>query len=83
MAALQKIAYALVTLLWIAAILLAILVPWPWLLLVLVVLHLVELLAIGYRTGRRAGHGAPWCVIMCMIFGFVWWLPIKRQLDPR
>lgn len=79
----QRTGYALVILLWIAAILLAILVPWPWLMLVLSVVHFVELIVIGYRTGKRAGHGGPWCIIMCMVFGLVWWLPIKRQLDPR
>lgn len=83
MAASQKIGYILVAALWLAAILLAILVPWPWLLLLILALHLVELLAIGLRTGRRAGHGDAWCIIMCMLFGFVWWLPIKQRLDPR
>lgn len=83
MARLQKIGYALVILLWLAAILLTVLASWPWLLIVLPVIHLAELIVIGYQTGRRAGHGGPWCVIMCMVFGFVWWLPIKRRLDPR
>ncbi len=82
MKSLQTIGYTLLLALWLGALLLAVLVPWPWLLLVLALVHVAELLAVGYRTGRRDGNGSVWCIIMCMLFGLVWWLPIKRRLDP-
>ena len=76
----QLTSYVFTTALWIAAIYLSWHLAWPWLLVALAALHLAELLAVGYRTGGAAGVSGAKSILMCMLFGFLWWLPIKRQL---
>ena len=75
----QLAGYILTTLLWVAACLAAKIWGWPWLLLGLLLLHLVELFAVGWRMGKAAVAKPIEAVLMCMLFGFIWWLPIKRQ----
>lgn len=76
----QIFGYALVVLIWIGALLMTLLAGQPWLLIGLAALHLAELLLIGYRTGKSVGVSAWKGICMCMLFGFVWWLPMRRQL---
>ncbi|MEN6636712.1 MAG: DUF362 domain-containing protein [Clostridiaceae bacterium] len=76
----QIAGYSITILLWIGAILLSILSGWHWLVFGLLALHFVELILIGYQTGRKTG--VPFWKILsgCMLFGFIWWLPLQRQL---
>lgn len=46
----------------------------------LAVLHFVEMITVGYRTGRKYGQTWWHCVISCMLFGFLWWLPLYRRM---
>ncbi len=76
----QIAGYSITILLWIGAILLSILSGWHWLVFGLLALHFAELVLIGYQTGRKTG--VPFWKILtgCMLFGFIWWLPLQRQL---
>ena len=75
----QLAGYALTVVLWIVACLIAKIWLWPWLLVGLAALHLVELIIVGWRMGKAAGTSPVKRVLMCMLFGFIWWLPIMRQ----
>ena len=44
-------------------------------------LHFVELNVIGYRTGRAMHRTPATCILMCMLFGFFWWLPLRREMQ--
>lgn len=75
----QLTAYLFATILWLAGGYLAWRLAWPWLLIGLFTLHLLELIAVGYRTGGASGISGAKSILMCMLFGFLWWLPIRRQ----
>lgn len=76
----QIAGYSITILLWIGAILLSILSSWHWLVFGLLALHFVELVLIGYQTGRKTGVPLWKTLTGCMLFGFIWWLPLQRQL---
>lgn len=76
----QLFGYSVTILLWIGAILLSIFSGWYWLLAGLFLLHLAELFLIGIKMGRRTGMPAWKSTLFCMLFGFIWWLPLRRQL---
>ena len=76
----QLFGYALTLLLWIAACLMAKINAFPWLLIALAALHALELALIGYRTGKANGVAGWKRVVMCMLFGFIWWLPYRKQM---
>lgn len=71
------ITYTLTIILWIVLIILAFKgMVYP--IIALLVLHFAELLFAGLSIGREFGCSVLRCVVMCMLFGFLWWLPIKR-----
>jgi hypothetical protein len=72
--------YAIILILWIAAMVLWSSLNFPFLFWFLLGLHFVELVVIGFGTGREYGVGPGKSILMCMIFGFVWWLPLRRQM---
>lgn len=76
----QIAGYSITILLWIGAILLSILSSWHWLGIGLFLLHLAELFLIGLRTGRETGVPGWKTISGCLLFGFIWWLPLRRQL---
>jgi hypothetical protein len=76
----QLIQYFIAIILWIAAIILWATGVTFWLLGVLLILHFVELLLIGYRTGRKYGLSVIRTIIFCMLYGYLWWLPIRRKM---
>ncbi len=76
----QIAGYSITILLWIGAILLSILSGWHWLAIGLFGLHLAELFLIGLRTGRETGVPGWKTITGCLLFGFIWWLPLRRQL---
>ena len=43
-------------------------------------LHFAELLIIGYRTGRGFGVSVMRSIVMCLLFGYIWWLPIRKSM---
>lgn len=75
----QKITYPTAIVLWIAALLLCVLQVTPYLLIGLAGLHFVELILIGYRMGRKYVCSPLKSVVMCMLFGFLWWLPLMSK----
>lgn len=76
----QVLRYALVLVLWSAAIVLWSAGGFPWLCWFLLVLHFIELLVVGFQTGRQYGVDPIKSIILCMLFGFVWWLPLRRKI---
>ena len=80
---LQVAGYTLTVGLWLAAIFLAWHAAWPWLLLALFALHLAELVTVGYRTGRAGNVSGAKSILLCMLFGFLWWLPLKKRIKTK
>jgi hypothetical protein len=76
----QTINYAVTLVLWGIAIILWTGASFPYLFWLLLALHLVELLVTGFKTGREYGVSAGKSVLMCMLFGYTWWLPLRRQM---
>jgi hypothetical protein len=76
----QLLQYFLVILLWIAAVVLWATGVTFLLFAVLAILHTVELFLIGYRTGRAFGVSPARSVVLCLLFGYVWWLPIRHKM---
>jgi peptidoglycan biosynthesis protein MviN/MurJ (putative lipid II flippase) len=76
----QIINYAITLLLWGVAIALLASRIFPYLFWFLLVLHFVELIVIGLNTGRKYGVSAIKSVIMCMLYGYNWWLPLHKQM---
>lgn len=76
----QLIQYFVAILLWIAAIVLWAAGVTFWVFVAVAALHGAELLLIGYRTGRRFGLSPLRSVVMCLLFGYLWWLPIRKKI---
>ena len=77
----QLIQYFIAIILWIVAIILWAAGVTFWLFGALLILHFIELLVIGYRTGRKFGASVIGSIIFCMLFGYLWWLPIRRKMN--
>ena len=43
--------------------------------------HTLEYFIIGRKIGDRAGLPAWKTLLLCVLGGFIWWLPLKRKLD--
>lgn len=76
----QLVQYAAAIILWIIGIVLWAKGITSYLFLFLVCLHFVELVFIGYRTGRKYGQTWWHCILSGMLFGFLWWLPLKKRM---
>ena len=72
--------YIITLLLWLVAIILWATLSFPYLFYLLAVLHFVELIFIGLRTGREYGVSTGKSILMCMLYGYNWWLPLRRQM---
>jgi len=72
--------YAITLVLWIISIVLWLTGTFPYLWWFLLILHFVELVVIGYRTGKKYGVSAGKSILMCMLYGYNWWLPLRRQM---
>jgi len=76
----QIIYYAVVLFLWILTVIIWAIWHFPFPFLVLVIIHTIEALVIGISTGMRYGMGILESVMMCLLFGVVWWLPLIRKM---
>ena len=76
----QLIGYFITLLLWILSIILWAVEAFPWLFAALFLLHFAELLLIGYRTGKTMNKTPAQSIAMCLLFGFNWWLPLRRTM---
>lgn len=72
--------YIITLLLWIVAIILWAALSFPYLFLFLLVLHTLELIFFGFKTGKQYGVSAGKSILMCLLFGFNWWLPLRKQM---
>jgi hypothetical protein len=76
----QIINYAITLILWGVSILLWAYASFPYLCWLLLILHSVEYIAVGFKTGKAYGVGAGKSLGMCMLYGYNWWLPLQRQI---
>ena len=65
--------------LYVGTVILGILTGMWWPLFFLAALHFVEYFVIGKKTGDAAGMTVVVSFITCMLFGFTWWLPLRKQ----
>jgi hypothetical protein len=72
--------YLFALILWLVSIVLWISLSFPYLFYLLFGLHFVELIATGFRTGIAYGVSAGKSILMCMLFGYLWWLPLRQQM---
>ena len=72
--------YAITLVLWIIGILLWTEWKIPHLFWLLLVLHFIELIVVGFKTGRQYGMGAGKSIFLCMVYGYTWWLPLRKQM---
>jgi hypothetical protein len=47
----------------------------------LFLLHFTELLIKGWNVGKRAGKSAPVTIVMTLVCGYTWWLPLEKSLN--
>lgn len=48
-------------------------------LIVLFCMHLSEYFIIGKRTGEEYGYTKLQALARCLLFGFTWWLPVRKS----
>lgn len=77
----QAVEYLGCGILWIASAILTIVKKNPIGIAILAIMHGTECALIGIKTGLKYGKKLPYCIAMCMTFGFTWWLPLKKQID--
>jgi len=76
----QMVSYIGTIILWIVSIVLLVTGTFTYLFIGLVLLHFIELIFIGYKTGRSFGQSAIKSICMCMLFGIIWWSPLKQMI---
>lgn len=47
---------------------------------VVLAMHLVEVFVKGLSVGKKAGKSVPFSILMTLVFGYTWWLPLQRKL---
>ena len=67
-------------LIWIASIYLWVTKGFWYITAFLFALHFAEVFIKGVSVGTKAGKSKFYSVIMTLIFGFTWWLPIEREM---
>ena len=73
---LEYVDYALCLVLWVVGGVLTI-TGMPWLTISIFLLHLYETITIGVKVGKQANLNFFYSVVMCMTYGFTWWVPVK------
>jgi len=43
-------------------------------------IHFVEVFVKGIPVGRKAGLGIGRSILLTLVFGFTWWLPLERRI---
>lgn len=51
-----------------------------WFTLALFVLHLGELVLVGYKIGREQNYTRIETLFFILVFGYIWWLPVKQGI---
>ncbi len=73
--------YVVMVLIWVIALVLGFANSWWYVLLTLITVNLVEYLFVGYWFGSRAKKNFWLNLGMCVIFGFVWWIPLRNKKE--
>ena len=73
------VAYIGTILIWIAVVLLWVFRGWWWITAALFILHLVETILIGVKTGTANGKSNGYSIFMTLMFGITWWRPLKNK----
>ena len=76
----QALEYLGCGILWVGSMILTIVKKNPIGIIILSLMHGTECVLIGVKTGLKYGKKLPYCIAMCMSFGFTWWLPLKQQM---
>lgn len=76
----QAIQYIGCGILWIASAVLTIVKKNPIGLIILAAMHGTEAVVIGVKTGLEYGKKLAYSIVMCMTFGYTWWLPLRKQM---
>ncbi len=74
------LSYLACIVLWIGSTLIMIIKKNPFFALFLFLLHFCELILIGLKTGAEYGKKVSETIASCLCFGFLWWLPLRRQM---
>ena len=74
------ITYILTILIWISSIVLWLTKGWWYITVFLLILHLIETIIIGVKTGRENDKGTGYSILMSMVFGITWWRPLRRKV---
>ena len=53
----------------------------PYLFALILALHCSEYFITARKIAAKAGIAPGKAFLRCMLFGFTWWLPIKKQQD--
>ncbi len=68
-------------LIWIASIYLWITKGFWYLTAAVFILHFFEIFVKGIKVGTKAGKSKMYSVVMTLVFGFTWWLPIQKEME--
>lgn len=74
----QKQMYLGAVFMWIISILLWIFGITYWVFLAFLILHTIELLFIGLKVGKDNNISLVETILMCLLFGIIWWKPLKK-----
>jgi len=47
----------------------------------LLIVHVSEYFIVGGKVGEQAGISKGKAFLLCLAFGFTWWLPIKKEQE--
>ena len=53
----------------------------PFLFAGILALHIAEYFMIAGKIGQKAGISKGKSFLLCLLFGFTWWLPLKKRQD--
>jgi len=76
----EKINKIVVILVWIAAIYLWLANGLWYIPAAILALHIVEVFVKGIPIGKKAGKSNGYSILMTLVFGFAWWLPLQNEL---
>lgn len=76
----QTLQYIGCGILWIGSMVLTIVKKNPIGLAILSIMHGTEYVLVGKKTGEEYGKKFFYSLVMCMTFGFTWWLPLRQQM---
>jgi len=77
------VSYSIVIIAWIISIFLMINFGFWYAFAIIFVSHFIEIFTVGIKTGKKNGISVFASSIATLIFGFVWWLPLKKSKESK